>query len=297
MIENLRPRIDALELPMLKQAKISASVLRLDVIDALVSGNKWFKLKTYLADAKEKGNDAIITFGGAFSNHILATAAACKKTGFLSAGIIRGEKPATISPTLTHAAALGMQLFFVSRESYQTKKIPPAALANYSQPYVVTEGGYGIQGMLGAKDILGIPLSHQYTHILAVVGTGTTLAGLVEAAQSNQQVIGFSVLKNNLALAAEINHLLSAKNKNRFELLHQFHFGGYAKHTNELIGFMNDWYTQTRIPSDFVYTGKLFYAFQHLCQQRYFPLGAKVLLIHSGGLQGNSSLKPGTLIF
>ena len=132
---------------------------------------------------------------------------------------------------------------------------------------------------------------------MAAVGTGTTLAGLVAAAGETQEITGVSALKNNFDLEKEINNLLSEKDKDRFHLLHHYHFGGYAHHTDALLAFMNRWYENTGIPSDFVYTGKLFFAFDDLCRQRYFPPSSHILLIHSGGLQGNNSLKEGTLIF
>jgi 1-aminocyclopropane-1-carboxylate deaminase len=151
--------------------------------------------------------------------------------------------------------------------------------------------------MRGAKSILQEEDYSSFTHILAAVGTGTTLAGLVEAAGPQQEVWGISVLKNAFDLPAAINALLSPAAQNRFTLLHDFHFGGYARSSPALIRFMNDWYRQTDIPTDFVYTGKLFYAFQQLCARSYFPEGSNILVIHSGGLQGNCSLSKGTLLF
>lgn len=289
--------MDPLQLESLKEKNIQADVLRLDLIHPVISGNKWFKLKQYLAEAIQQNKSAIITFGGAFSNHIIATAALCQEQGLKSVGIIRGEKPATLSHTLQDALKCGMDLFFVEREKYKLKEIPPDVIENYPEAYVINEGGYGMPGMNGAKTILDFAGAANYTHILAAIGTGTTLAGLVEASCEKQNVIGISSLKNNLDLQDQINQLLSSHHKNRFQLLHQFHFGGYAKYTQELIHFMNYWFTATGIPSDFVYTGKLFYAFNALASENFFPRDSKLLLIHSGGLQGNDSLKKRTLIF
>jgi 1-aminocyclopropane-1-carboxylate deaminase len=286
----------SLQLPFLADQKLKADVLRLDLVHPLVSGNKWFKLKEYLADAKRQQIKTILTFGGAYSNHILATAAACKEAGFESIGIIRGEEPAQLSPTLVQAKELAMQFLFVSREEYKRKTISAVIQQQYGTVYAVNEGGYGELGAKGASAILKND-GHAYTHILVAVGTGTTLAGLITASDPDQQCIGISALKNHLALIDEINALLPAEKQNKFTLLHDYHFGGYAKYTNELLQFMNDWYGNTGIPSDFVYTAKLFYAFSQLCQQHYFPPASNILLIHSGGLQGNRSLKSGTLIF
>jgi 1-aminocyclopropane-1-carboxylate deaminase len=295
--KNLRPEINTLQLEELSKRNVEADVLRLDLVHPVISGNKWFKLKEYMPEAIEQNKSAIITFGGAFSNHIIATAAFCKEQGLKSVGIIRGEKTANLSHTLQDAMNCGMDLFFVEREKYKIKEIPVEVKTKYPDAYIINEGGYGLPGARGAAAILDLIDSNQYTHILVAVGTGTTLAGLTEALMEEQNIIGISALKNNFDLQDEINQLLSPHNKNRFQLLHQFHFGGYAKYTNQLILFMNEWFNDTGIPSDFVYTGKLFYAFKTLLTENFFPGGSKILLIHSGGMQGNNSLKKGTLIF
>ena len=295
--EKLRPRVDSLSFSLLQNKNIKADVLRLDLIDPLISGNKWFKLKEYIADAHLKNKSTVVTFGGAFSNHILATAAYCHKAGLKSVAIVRGEKPKAMSFTLQAATSLGMDLFFVTREEYRKKHIPGIVSEKYPDHYLVNEGGYGILGMKGAQAILDLPNQDKYTHILSAVGTGTTLAGLIEASKENQQVIGISSLKNNPELEATINELLSPSKKNRFQLLHDFHFGGYAKYDAQLIRFMNDWFSLTSIPTDFVYTAKAFYAFNEMVNKNVFPPGSEILLVHTGGLQGNNSLKNGTLIF
>jgi len=276
--------------------RATVDVLRLDLLHPVVSGNKWFKLKEYLADA---GGKTLLTFGGSYSNHIVATAAAASERGLQSVGVIRGEEPAVYSPTLVQAKEYGMHLFFISRDAYKNKIIPPEVYSRYSAEalYIVPEGGYGIQGMQGAKDILLLNRTQKYTHIISAVGTGTTLAGLTAAAEEHQQVIGIPVLKNNLSLSEEIRHLLPAEKKNRFQLLHDYHFGGYARYKLELIQFMNDFFKKTGIPTDFVYTAKAFYAAFHLLQNGTFSDTDKILLVHTGGLQGNRSLQNGTLIF
>ena len=295
--EKLRPGIDILNFDLLKEKNVQAEVLRLDKIDPVVSGNKWFKLKEYINEAVKNNKKTIVTFGGAYSNHILATASFCKQNNLRSIGIIRGELPKILSQTLIDARKYEMELVFVEREQYKRKEIPESILKNYADTYVIGEGGYGMPGMVGAKHILDLVDAKNYSHILSAVGTGTTLAGLVEASESEQKVIGISSLKNNLELEGQVNLLLSVEKKNSFQLLHEYHFGGYAKYTEELIKFMNEWYSTTRIPSDFAYTGKMFFAFNDLLEQGFFPAHSDVLLIHTGGLQGNRSLKKGTLIF
>ncbi|HEU4469591.1 MAG TPA: pyridoxal-phosphate dependent enzyme [Flavisolibacter sp.] len=277
----------------------TASVLRLDLLHPVISGNKWFKLQNYLKEALASGKTTLLSFGGAFSNHIVATAAAAKQAGLKSIGIIRGEQGSFPSHTLEAARSYGMFIYFSDRADYRSKKLPPAVLKEHDPLaiYTIGEGGYGLPGAHGAEAILQQGDTSIYTHILAAVGTGTTLAGLIRASSSAQAVTGISVLKNNRSLTAEINELLPENRQDGFALLHDFHFGGYARYNEELIRFMNQWYESTGIPSDFVYTAKLFYAASHLSAQGYFPPQSKLLLIHSGGLQGNLTLPKGKLIF
>jgi 1-aminocyclopropane-1-carboxylate deaminase len=293
--ENVR--IDAVQ--SLSAPYSSVDVLRLDLIHPIISGNKWFKLKEYLKEAGALHKKTILSFGGAFSNHIVATAAATKQAGLQSIGIIRGERPPLLSHTLQQAEHFGMKLFFLSREDYKRKMVPPEVYLSFNKNeiYEINEGGYGRKGAEGAGDILRLFDTIAYTHIMAAVGTGTTLAGLVQASGDSQNILGISVLKNNFSLQQEIEHLLPKERHYRFSLLHEYHFGGYAKYSPQLLEFMNDWFRQTGIPSDFVYTGKLFFAVHDLLQKRYFPDKSKILVVHSGGLQGNLSLPKGTLIF
>jgi 1-aminocyclopropane-1-carboxylate deaminase len=286
--------VDTLSLPLLTEKKVTADVLRLDKIHPLISGNKWFKLRYYLEEAKKLNKKTIATFGGAWSNHILATAAACKIQQLHSIGIIRGEEAAILSPTLAKAKEMGMQLFFIRRENYAQKKIP--AEINKEEVYFINEGGYGSKGADGANTILDFCERENYTHFCCAAGTGTMLAGLIKNASVQQQITGISVLKNNMDLTPNTQSLLNEKADN-FQIIHNYHFGGYAKYKPELITFMNTFYQQTQIPSDFVYTGKLFYAISDLIKNDFFKPGSRLLLIHSGGLQGNSSLSKGTLIF
>ena len=287
--------IKPVDLSVFEQKNIWVQVLRLDKTHPLVSGNKWYKLKEYLQDAEKQNKRTIITFGGAYSNHIHATAAICQAYGFRSVGIIRGEQPSVLSPTLTDAKAWNMELHFVSRTYYKAKHIPDILLHKYPDHYIINEGGYGEEGMKGATDILTIPNKNAYSHIIAAVGTGTTLAGIISAKEPWQKAIGISVMKNNFDLEKAIQQLTGKDEA--ATLLHDYHFGGYAKYTAELVVFMNDWYRQTHIPSDFVYTGKLFFAVNQLIQKNYFTPGSRLLIVHSGGLQGNRSLPKGTLIF
>lgn len=275
-----------------------AAMLRLDRLHPLVSGNKWFKLKYNLEAA---GGRPIVTFGGAYSNHILATAAACKMKGISCTGIIRGERPARLSATLQQAMELGMELMFVSREAYRglTHAEGDRISGNNRQHnnYLIPEGGHNALGAKGCEEILSLADVSAYTHIICAVGTGTTLAGLINAAAATQQITGISVLKGAWSLQTATESLLHPTAAAPWQLLHDFHAGGYGKTGNGLLDFMNGFYRQTGIPLDQVYTGKMTMAVQNLLQKAFFPPGSSLLLIHSGGLQGNDSLPRGVLCF
>ena len=288
-------RVDSLH----ESLKLPIDVLRLDLLHPVVSGNKWFKLKEYLRLAEMEKKREVVTFGGPYSNHLVATAAAANNNGLQSIGLIRGERPSLLSHTLLDAERFGMKLHFLSRTEYAQKIIPAAItdLIERENFIVVPEGGSGIPGMKGAKDILKNVDLENYSHIVTAVGTGTTLAGMVAASPPGIKLIGIPVLKGALSLQNDINALLLDEKQGCFTLIDKYHFGGYAKKTAELIAFMNDFYEATSIPSDFVYTGKTFYAVLDLFRQRYFSEKDKVLVIHTGGLQGNRSLPKGTLIF
>lgn len=286
---------DPLALPCFTGRGITAAMLRLDKIHPLISGNKWFKLRYYLEEAQRLHKKRIVTFGGPWSNHIIATAAACRLQQLECTGIIRGEKPAVLSDTLKEAGALGMQLAFTRREDFAAQ-IVPAAWAGEDN-YFIQQGGFGQPGVRGAAEILHHCADREkYTHICCAVGTGTMMAGLLSASLPRQKVVGVSVLKNNFQPEEDVKELTPGGNRN-YSIIHDHHFGGYAKSSSELFRFMNDWYAQTGIPTDFVYTGKLCFAITHLAKNDFFPQGSRVLLIHSGGLTGNASLKKGTLIF
>ena len=290
-INTARITTDQLDWDEWHEKEVRVSMLRLDKIHPLVSGNKWFKLRFYLGDAIQQGKKTIITFGGAWSNHILATAAACKIHNLGCTGIIRGDEPREYSATLKLAVALGMKLVFTSRESYREKLFFPGP-----DEYLIPEGGYGELGAMGASTILDHCNKDAYTHICCAAGTGTMLAGLATAAAEGTSVMGFSVLKNNNELYEKTAALMQEYPR-PFEVIHDFHFGGYAKYDAVLLDFMNRYFSATNIPTDFVYTGKLCYGVAALIRSDRFPGGSNILVIHSGGLQGNDSFGKGTLIF
>ncbi len=280
----------------LQQNNVQLDILRLDKLHPVISGNKWFKLKYYLQDAKHKEYNTIATFGGAFSNHIIATACACNKAGLKSIGIIRGERPAILSDTLLMAEQYGMELWFVSRSAYEDKE---TIKKDFKNVYWIAEGGYGNLGAQGTKEILSFCNEpEKYAHIVCAVGTGTMMAGIIQSVNPKQTVIGISVMKGNYSLMEKVETLLNVEDINKsYRIIHDYHFGGYAKHPPGLIQFMNDIWQHHQLPTDIVYTAKTFYAAQQLIINNTIPEGSNVLLIHSGGLQGNLSLPAKTLCF
>lgn len=288
-----------MHLPVFSERQLIADVLRLDLLHPVVSGNKWFKLKNHLALAPPDA--PLLTFGGAWSNHLVATAFAAQQTGRPSIGIIRGERPKSLSATLHEAQSYGMMLDFVSRHCYAAKAQPNFLLEltrRYAGAYIIPEGGGGLPGILGSEDILHRSDLTDYTHILCAIGTGTTWMGLVRASGARTAVLGIPVLKG-IASIADIDQdsFLTPDQLDRARILPGYHFGGYARHPQPLLDFMNEFYRLSGIPTDIVYTGKLFYALWNIVDSPGFPAHSRLLIIHSGGLQGNRSLGPGRLIF
>ena len=272
---------------------IQLDVLRLDAMHPVVSGNKWFKLKYYLQEAIAQHKTSVATFGGAFSNHIIATAYTCHKLNLECTGFIRGEEPAHYSQTLLDAKALNMQLRFISRDAYKNKQLITAYHPFF---YFIPEGGYGKTGAKGAAEILQfVPGISSYHYMVCAVGTGTMLAGITNASLSHQQCIGISVMKNNLSLREETDTLVTDGKEKNIELLHNYHFGGYARYSQQLIDFMHNMKNSQQLELDFVYTAKAMFGIYDLAEKNHFAEGSKIIFVHSGGLQGNRSLKTGTL--
>jgi 1-aminocyclopropane-1-carboxylate deaminase/D-cysteine desulfhydrase-like pyridoxal-dependent ACC family enzyme len=296
MIENTL--IQEISDPLIKKRGITAAVLRLDLLHPVVSGNKIFKLKYYIEKALNLKKEEIVSFGGAHSNHLVATAFVAKENGLKSIGYVRGERPSQLSDTLKDCEQYGMELKFTQREKFDDLQIN-CAESNKPESLIVPYGGYGRTGALGAKEILSFKEAVEYNIIMASTGSGTMGAGLILSLQKHQQLILVSALKNNYTIENEIKKLLFELEiaQKSFQLNYDFHFGGYAKKNADLLQFMNTFYQAHKIPTDIVYTGKLAYAFDKMLLNNQFPEGSKVLLVHSGGLQGNRSLKNKELIF
>ncbi len=284
-----------------REHNLHVDVLRLDQLHPVVSGNKWFKLKYYLERAKHEEKNKLVSFGGAYSNHLIALAEASRLNGFSSAAFIRGEEPGTLSHTLQEAREMGMELRFLSRKNYDEKK--KSVFSNphenhESRELLIPEGGAGWEGVKGATEILSLIPVMSYAYVCCAVGTGTMLTGLINGAGPTQKVIGVSVLRGTRGIeAVQRSWLLHSAILENVHIIHQDHFGGYAKTSSILFDFMNRLFSESGIPTDFVYTGKLFYSIGRLASENFFQTGSRILVMHSGGLQGNRSLAPGLLLY
>ena len=272
---------------------IEVVIKREDLLHNEVSGNKFRKLKYNLIKAKKDKYDTLLTYGGAFSNHIAATAAAGKLFGFKTIGIIRGdelgvnlEKTLAYNPTLKLAHKYGMQFKFVRRTNYRLKGTDSFSnnLKNeFGDFYELPEGGTNNLAIKGCEEILK-PKDVNFDYICVAVGTGGTIAGIINTSNQKQKILGFSALKGNF-LNKNVSMLCNPKNN--WKIITDYHFGGYAKVSKEFITFINEFKLETGIALDAVYTGKMVYGLADLIRKQYFTRGSKILVIHTGGLQGN----------
>lgn len=279
-------------------AGVKLFVLRLDLNHRDISGNKLFKLKYNLEQARRQNKDTILTFGGAFSNHIAATAAAGKEYGFKTIGIIRGDKTDELNFTLRFAKQQGMELYFVSRELYKLKeetdfwskaKFSDSLIHKFSNSFIIPEGGANEEGIKGCEEIINY-IKIPFDKICCPSGTGTTLTGLILSLTGTQYAIGFQILKAERYIYNEVKTWLYKLNclKNNWHIEEVYHFGGYAKRSGELISFMEQFENQHHITLDFVYTGKMMYGIYDLIKQGKFKSGETIIAVHTGGLQGNA---------
>ncbi|MFD1062110.1 1-aminocyclopropane-1-carboxylate deaminase/D-cysteine desulfhydrase [Winogradskyella litorisediminis] len=270
---------------------IQLFIKREDELHPFVSGNKFRKLKYNLLKAKQQNQDTILTFGGAFSNHIAATAYAGKMEGFKTVGVIRGEElfdKIDANPTLKFAKANGMKFHFVSRENYRQKeseKFQDNLKKLFGDFYLIPEGGTNQLAVKGCEEILD-DVTKDFDYICTCVGTGGTISGLINASKENQKILGFPALKGHFLQ----DEILKFASQNNWELLLDFHFGGYAKINTELVTFINDFSFRYGIQLDPVYTGKMMYGIFKMIENGDFSDNSKILAIHTGGLQGISGM-------
>lgn len=275
------------------QKKVAAmDMLRLDLLHPVVSGNKWYKLRLNMKHAVEAGFKTIVTAGGGYSNHLIATAFTAKKFGLPCVGIVRGKYD-VLTPTLEACKAEGMELIFVTQEDYKNQHEPEWAkniVAHFDETFIIPEGGANEWGRAGAG-LLDRFVKNDYTHIAVSVGSGTTLIGLRNKIGGQQHVLGFAPMKKGAYLKTYISDHLEAGKDRNWSLTDEWHFGGFGKWNAELLGFMNDFYKENKIPLDIVYTSKMMYGIKHMLDHNVFSSCDRVLCIHSGGLQGNVSVK------
>jgi 1-aminocyclopropane-1-carboxylate deaminase len=285
------PPIQQIDSTIARAFDVELYVLRLDLVHPLISGNKWYKLKYNLEAAKRENIDTILTFGGAYSNHIYATAAAGKLFELKTIGVIRGEKTLPLNPTLEFAISQGMQLIYIDRQTYRQRNseaLHQELYARFGKVFIIPEGGCNLDGVQGCKEIISPNIEFDVACIAC--GTGTTLAGVTLSLSDKQRVIGFPVLKGGDFLKSDIEGLLGQYQTKSlsWELVCNYHFGGYAKVNDELLRFAREFEQEHNIPLDYVYTAKMFYGVMDLVKQGYFDR-RRVLLIHTGGLQGNAA--------
>ncbi|MBA2610462.1 MAG: pyridoxal-phosphate dependent enzyme [Bacteroidetes bacterium] len=288
---------------------LNMDVLRLDLIDQVVGGNKWFKLKKNIKKARQDEQRTIITFGGPYSNHIAATAAACRSLKLNSIAVIRGEQTPVLNPTLQAAKEKGMQFYFVDRETYSTKEsleFKKHLNQKFGPHYLIPEGGNNKEGVLGCTEILKPEWENDL--VFCACGTAATYAGIVASCKPDQKVIGISVLKGENKLPEETLEKLKTIFPEKNILIHgneelnklqienncisnKYCFNGYAKMDKKLVEFKNNFENEFNIPLDHIYTAKLFYAVFDLINLKKIKPWSKILIVHSGGLQGNKGFE------
>ncbi|MEC3966510.1 1-aminocyclopropane-1-carboxylate deaminase/D-cysteine desulfhydrase [Flagellimonas halotolerans] len=276
-----------IDLSLLREKGVTLNIKREDTIHPLISGNKYRKLKYNLLEAEKRGKDTLLTFGGAFSNHIAATAYAGHEQGLKTIGVIRGEELENKwqdNPTLKLAHEHGMKFHFISRNHYRLKSeasFIQDLKERFGDFYLLPEGGSNALAVKGCAEIL-TQHDAKFDYICSAAGTGGTVAGLINASQGHQTVLGFPALKGNFL----IEEIRTFADNNRWRLVTDYHFGGYAKMDSDLVGFINQFRKETGVPLDPIYTGKMLFGIFDLVKRNVFPPETQILAIHTGGLQG-----------
>ena len=266
-------------------------VKREDLIHPVISGNKWHKLKYNLEHAVQSGFKSVISFGGAYSNHIHALAYAGKCLGLSTVGVIRGEAYEELNPTLQYAVEQGMHLHYVNRAEYRLKASQAfidQLLLQYGPSYIIPEGGSNSLAVQGCREIIS-EIDVPFDVICCACGTGATLAGLISGLNDKQRAVGVAVLKAQKFMTQDVQRLLSSASFTgaaSWQIDYDHHFGGYAKVTSELMAFVEKFEQEHNIPIEPIYTGKLLYAIYNKIQSGFFKPESTIIILHSGGLQG-----------
>lgn len=283
-------KVQEVEDEIFHSANVRLLVLRADLIHPIISGNKWWKLKYNLEEAKRQGKKTLLTFGGAFSNHILAVACAGKENSFDTIGIIRGEEHIPLNPVLQYASDAGMKLIYIDRLAYRQKSdlhFLAELEKKFGDFYLLPEGGSNELAVKGCAEMLE-DVNVDFDHLCCCCGTGATLAGLALSLKKEQKTFGFSVLKGASFLDDEVSHLMRSVDPGAdisgVKIMHDYHFGGYAKSTRVLLNFIHDFEKKTDLPVEPVYTGKMFYGIFDLVGKNFFAPGSTILAVHTGGV-------------
>ena len=296
MLNYLETPVVQLHSDFLKSSGVKLFVKREDQNHPTVSGNKWWKLKYNLEEALNKNHDTVLTFGGAYSNHIFSTAAAAKELNLKSIGVIRGEETLPLNKTLSFAKAQDMQLHYISREAYREKNTSEFLQdlhKRFGEFYLIPEGGTNQLAVKGCAEFASVHLSKiEFDYLCLPVGTGGTMAGIICGLPTDKNVIGISVLKDGSFLKNEFETLAktySGKSFNNWSILTEYHHGGYAKTSKELLEFIDRMKKDHDLSLDHVYTGKLFWAVMKEIEKGNLRKNSTVLALHTGGLQNFQS--------
>jgi len=304
--------LQTIQLPLFSKKKIKVQLLRTDKSDPVISGNKWFKLKHNLIEAKKQQQHTLLSFGGAYSNHLHALATAGKTYGFHTIGIIRGEEHLPLNPTLADITAQGMKLYYINRKLYREKHQPefidwlkqliskndPFSLGESSSEfYLVPEGGTNALAVSGAAEIASF-IPKECDYVCVPCGTGGTIAGIISGLSTlnthQTKVLGFAAMKGGQFLQPFIEQLLQQQNISSksivWELFYDWHFGGFARIDQALALFIQDFEKKLSIELDPVYTAKMMYAMVSMIEADFFPPGSNIIAIHTGGLQGKRGM-------
>jgi 1-aminocyclopropane-1-carboxylate deaminase len=290
LINYSKTPIQELKGQLFERQGIRVLVKREDLNHPFVSGNKWWKLKYNLEDALRQGHETLLTFGGAYSNHIFATAAAGKELGLKTIGIIRGEETLPLNHTLAFAESCGMKLLYISREAYR-KKTEPGFIEQFHHEFgnffLIPEGGTNDLAIKGCAEFANqLQLEISFDYLCLSIGTGGTIAGMIEGLEESKKIIGFSSLKGGTFFEEEIRKMTSPE-KTNWSVNSDYHFGGYGKATSELKKFIVDTNDIHQLPLDIIYTSKMFFGVLDLITKGNFKKGSTLLVLHTGGLQGN----------